>query len=417
MLPSFPMVVRTLAVGPGFFLCFLPDLPPPSGSGSTGSLDFSSPLGFPTFAMGSPRQGRGLSVLDRNEGLVSPLRWGTLVRFWLALPPLSAGLCAPGPQGVLPGGPRCVLTRRFTLTLSRVLHGPWSGFSVASPTLARGLGLSFIPYPLFCRLGLVPRSVAQLCALQLLVPSFRVYLSEAVGFGGFLGSLLCAPLAVGLLPGSPNRLCPLSADCLLGLEPFPSGVASASDCRFSWHPGAAGALAVPSLRLRVSESSSLSAWSFPFRSLSLFLAFVPLLEALSESLTHSFSRSFLVVALYASAVGFADALWLCPERALRHLFASVSLLALGALSPLLHRVFPDGFRHRCTFRFCGGASTLELGPVGTLGGVAVAPPISPYTGPGWSPPFCRVLLVLRSVFSVYCAAFRPSSWRSFGQFH
>ena len=41
-----------------------------------------------------------------------------------------------------------------------------------------------------------------------------------------------------------------------------------------------------------------------------------------------------------------------------------------------------------------------LGPVGTLGGVAVAPPISLYTGPGWSPPFCRVPLVLRSVFSV-----------------
>ena len=42
--------------------------------------------------------------------------------------------------------------------------------------------------------------------------------------------------------------------------------------------------------------------------LSLFLAFVPLLEALSESLTHSIPRSFLVVALSASAVGFADAL-------------------------------------------------------------------------------------------------------------
>ena len=136
-----------------------------------------------------------------------------------------------------------------------------------SPTLARGLGWSFVPYPLFCRLGLVPRSVAQLCALQPLVPSFRVYLSEAVGFGGFLGSLLCAPLAVGLPPGSPNRLCPLSADCLLGLEPSPAGVASASAGRFSWHPGAVGALAVPSLRLRVSESSSLSAWSFPFRGL------------------------------------------------------------------------------------------------------------------------------------------------------
>ena len=171
----------------------------------------------------------------------------------------------PVTQGMLPDGPHCVLPIRLTLALSRVLHGPLLGLSVASPTLARGLGLSFVPYPLFCWLGLVPRSVAQLCALQPLVPSFQVYLSEAVGFGGFLGSLLCAPLAVDLLPGSLNRLCPLSADCLLGLEPSPSGVASASAGRFSWHPGAVGALAVPSLRLRVSESSSLSAWSFPFR--------------------------------------------------------------------------------------------------------------------------------------------------------
>ena len=46
-----------------------------------------------------------------------------------------------------------------------------------------------------------------------------------------------------------------------------------------------------------------------------FLAFVPQLEALLESLTHSIPRSFLVVALSASAVGFADALWLCPECA------------------------------------------------------------------------------------------------------
>ena len=100
----------------------------------------------------------------------------------------------PVPQGVLPGGPHCILTLRLTLALSRVLHGPLLGLSVASPALARGLGWSFIPYPLFCRLGLVPWSVAQLCALQPLVPSFRVYLSEAVGFGGFLGSLLCASL-------------------------------------------------------------------------------------------------------------------------------------------------------------------------------------------------------------------------------
>ena len=142
-------------------------------------------------------------------------------------------------------------------------------------------------------------------------------------------------------------------------------MASASAGRFSWHPGAAGALAVPSLRLRIGESSSLSAWSFPFQGLYLFLTFVPLLGALSESLAHSFPCS-LVVALYASVVGFADALWLCPELALRRLFASVSLLAPSALSPLLHHVFPDGFRHWCTFRFCGGASPLVLGPIGRL---------------------------------------------------
>ena len=92
-----------------------------------------------------------------------------------------------------------------------------------------------------------------------------------------------------------------------------------------------------------------------------FLAFVPQLEALSESLTHSIPRSFLVVALSASAVGFADALWLCPERALSRFFASVSL------SPLLHRVFADSFRHWCAFRFCGGASPHAFGSVGALG--------------------------------------------------
>ena len=46
----------------------------------------------------------------------------------------------------------------------------------------------------------------------------------------------------------------------------------------------------------------------PLRGSVTFLAFVPQLEALSESLTLSIPRSFLVVALSASAVGFADAL-------------------------------------------------------------------------------------------------------------
>ena len=81
-----------------------------------------------------------------------------------------------------------------------------------------------------------------------------------------------------------------------------------------------------------------------------FLAFVPQLEVLSESLSRSIPHSFLVVALSASAVGFADALWLCPERALSRFFASVSIIPV-ALSPLLHCVFADGFRHWCAFSF------------------------------------------------------------------
>ena len=69
----------------------------------------------------------------------------------------------------------------------------------------------------------------------------------------------------------------------------------------------------------------------------------------------------------ASAVGFADALWLCPERALRRFFVSVSLVDPVTLSPLLHRVFADGFRHWYVFRFCGGASPHAFGSVGALG--------------------------------------------------
>ena len=66
-----------------------------------------------------------------------------------------------------------------------------------------------------------------------------------------------------------------------------------------------------------------------------FLAFVPQLEALSESLTLSIPRSFLVVALSASAVGFADALWLCPERDLsRFLFVGLVDRSRRIVAPL-----------------------------------------------------------------------------------
>ena len=137
------------------FICFLPVLRPPSGSWSTGSSGYSSPLGFPTFAMGSPLRGRGLFLLDRNEGLVSLFGSGTLVSSWLDLTPLVCGVSAsPVPQGVLPGGPHCVHELLESLALSSVLHCPMLGFSVASTTLAMGLGLSLVPCPTSAGWGL-----------------------------------------------------------------------------------------------------------------------------------------------------------------------------------------------------------------------------------------------------------------------
>ena len=136
---------------------------------------------------------------------------------------------------------------------------------------------------------------------------------------------------------------------------------------------------------------------FPLRGSDTFLAFVPQLEALSESLTHSIPRSFLVVALSASAVGFAGALWLCPERALCLFFASVLLVDPVALLPLsrsVYATFPSLVRISLLRRGISPCVRFRRSPWG----VAVAPPISPYTGSGWSPPICHVPLELRLVF-------------------
>ena len=227
----------------------------------------------------------------------------------------------------------------------------------------------------------------------------------------------CAPLTIGPLPGPPALHSLLSAGCLLCLETSPSGEASASALRFSWRPGAAGALTViltaaASLREFFPLCLVLPRWVS-----ATFLAFAPQLETLSESLTHSFPRSFLVVPLSASAVGFADAVWLCPECALRLFFASVSLFDPVALSPLLHHVYADGFRHWCTFRSCRGASPHTFGSVGALGELRwlhlyrLMPDLvglRQFAVCHWSSGRC---------FIFYCATFRTYSWRSFCQFH
>ena len=147
-----------------------------------------------------------------------------------------------------------------------------------------------------------------------------------------------------------------------------------------------------------------------------FLAFVPQLEALSESLTHSIPHSFLVVALSISAVGFADALWLCPERALRRFFASVSLIDPVTLSPLLHCVFADGFCHWCSFCFCRGASPHAFGSVGALGELRWLHlyRLTPDLVGLRQFAVCHWSSGQRFIFS--CATFRTYSWRSFCQF-
>ena len=101
-------------------------------------------------------------------------------------------LCAPCPSGCVA---RWSSLRELwlSLALSSVLHCPMLGLRVASTTLATGLGLSLVPYPSSCRLGLVPRSMAPLCALQPLAPSFRVVLTEAAGLRRLLGLSIVLP--------------------------------------------------------------------------------------------------------------------------------------------------------------------------------------------------------------------------------
>ena len=186
MLPCFTYGCAHTCCWAWRFLCFLAILRPPSGSGSTGSSGYSSSLGFPTFAMGSPLRGRGLFVLDRNEGLVSP--FGSRYTGQFIVGP-HASVCdvsaRPVPQGVLPGGPRCVRELRLSLAPSSVLLCPMLGFRVAS-TLAAGLGLSGVPCPTFCRLGFCTSVGGSVCALQTLALSYRVVLTEAAGLGKFL---------------------------------------------------------------------------------------------------------------------------------------------------------------------------------------------------------------------------------------
>ena len=156
------MVVRTLAVGTGVFLCFLTVLRPPSGSGSTGSSGSSSPLGFPTFAMGSPLRGRGLFVLDRNEGVVPRL---SLVHWSVPGWPSSLclrRLCAPCPSGCVAGWSSICPWASVVLSSLRCSSLSLVGVTGCLRGPCCGLGLSWVPCPSSASLRFVPMLVARL---------------------------------------------------------------------------------------------------------------------------------------------------------------------------------------------------------------------------------------------------------------
>ena len=82
-----------------------------------------------------------------------------------------------------------------------------------------------------------------------------------------------------------------------------------------------------------------------------------------------------------------------------------------AISPLSCSVFADGIRQLRAVALAEGRLPMRWVPSEPLG-LAVAPPILPYTGPGQSPQFCRTPIGAQVGVSYFsCAMFRKYSWR------
>ena len=203
--------------------------------------------------MGSPLRGRGLFVLDRNEGFVCfPFPFGLFlhvvpalrdevtiwVRCWLGslvvgAAPFSpygwaSNLClrllfVPCPTGVFPGGPRW--GRESSVVLSSLqCSSVYHVMVTCSPptTLAPGLRLSLAPYPRSCRMGLEPLSEAPLCSLQPLATSFLVVLAEAACLRRLLDLSIVLPWLWIRLQATGAALSPCQ-QVFFSLEISPSG--------------------------------------------------------------------------------------------------------------------------------------------------------------------------------------------------
>ena len=188
-------------------------------------------------------------------------------------------------------------------------------------------------------------------------------------------------MTVGPLPGPPALHCLLSAGCLLCLDNSPLGEALASSWRFSWRPGAAGALSVALTAAASLREFYPRCLVLPFRGSDTYLAFIPQLEALSESLTHSILApsgwcrgllmrwALLTLSGYILSVPSAFSLrrsrWSIPSHCRPSRAVSLLMVSVfGGRSLLRRGVSPSVGFHRSPWGF------------------AVAPPISPYTGPG-----------------------------------
>ena len=139
----------------------------------------------------------------------------------------------------------------------------------------------------------------------------------------------------------------------------------------------------PLLRPRVCESSSLSCWLFPFRGptpiLRLFLSLRPCrsrspIPSLAPS---RWSPCTLWRWAYLTLSGYV--LSMPSASYLRRSRLSIPF----AMSPLSHSVFADGHRHLRAVALQEGRLPLRWVPSEPMG-LALAPPISPYTGPGQS---------------------------------
>ena len=223
MLPCFTYGCAHTCCWAWGFLCFLAILRPPSGSGSTGSSGYSSPLGFPTFAMGSPLRGRGLFVLDRNEGLVSPFGSGTLVSSWLDLTPLSAASLRALFLRVC-----CQVVLAVSMSLGCPLLPPvfftvpcWSSVLPTRPLLQVWGCLGYHAL-LSAGWGFVPRSVARLAHCSRWCPLTGWSSLKLWVLGGSWFSLLCSPGRRSASRSTCSAVPPVSR-LFFGLEGFSFG--------------------------------------------------------------------------------------------------------------------------------------------------------------------------------------------------